>query len=183
MITDCSEKVSALKNVQLGRPYDSESFPLTRKLSPSHRIGFSHKSGCLSDGWHLGKGSLHKQGRGLAAYTGREALPGSRTTPEHVAPCSGEDNRGEARELTPTLSEVYGAYLDDAEVTTERSIDTGGRLDILIELRSARLLVAIENKIGARESRNQLRDYREWAEETAREMGNPELKEGVTWYR
>ena len=52
--------------------------------------------------------------------------------------------------------ELIAGDLDDAVIYRERD-----SIDILIELRSLRFVVAIENKVAARESRGQLERYSE----------------------
>jgi hypothetical protein len=54
--------------------------------------------------------------------------------------------------------------LSFADVVIDREVnlnDGTGRLDVLVLVPGIRLLIAIENKVGARESRNQLAKYRE----------------------
>ena len=57
--------------------------------------------------------------------------------------------------------------LDDVQISTEVSVGDarGGRLDIFVKSKLRKLLLVIENKVGARQGEDQLKKYRGWIEE------------------
>jgi len=63
------------------------------------------------------------------------------------------------------LAGVYKSGLDDAQIIREQKVP-GGFIDLLIVSEHSRLVMIIENKFRAKESKGQLARYREYAEKT-----------------
>lgn len=72
----------------------------------------------------------------------------------------GQRNRGQQSSYFPSVLDIHLSDLGDARVTREWK-----RIDILIEIPSKRLVIAIELKVNAQQSEGQLARYRQKVEE------------------